>query len=253
MSCGKISAQAAHAAVAAFERCDRETRERWLTEGQKKVVLKVKDEKSLLELKTIAEARGIAAALIQDAGLTEIPPGTTTALGLGPARTEEMDRITSISPCYEGVTLSPRAEPWHLLVCHRNRGDWGAPPREGRGFYRRGGAGRSLGRRRQVPHPQADQAELGAAAAREGDGKGPRDQPPEDLVGRHQGQERGDEPVYLHPWPGTGSGGEDHPSRCQARGGWTIRSCHRPRGAQGEPFYHPHQGLRSNRPCGAGR
>ena len=98
MSCGKISAQAAHAAVAAFFRCDRETRERWLTEGQKKVVLKVKDEKSLLELKTIAEARGIPAALIQDAGLTELPPGTTTALGLGPARTDEMDRITSDLP-----------------------------------------------------------------------------------------------------------------------------------------------------------
>ena len=98
MSCGKISAQAAHAAVAAFQRCDRETRERWLSEGQKKVVLKVKDERTLLELKTIADARGIAAALIQDAGLTEIPPGTTTALGLGPARTEEMDRITSDLP-----------------------------------------------------------------------------------------------------------------------------------------------------------
>ena len=98
MSCGKISAQIAHAAVAAFERCDRETRERWFHEGQKKVVLRVKDERSLLELKTIAEARGIAAALIQDAGLTEIPPGTTTALGLGPARTEEMDRITADLP-----------------------------------------------------------------------------------------------------------------------------------------------------------
>jgi len=98
MSCGKISAQAAHAAVAAFQRCDRETRERWLSEGQKKVVLKVKDERTLLELKTIADARGIAAALIQDAGLTEIPPGTTTALGLGPARTEEIDRITADLP-----------------------------------------------------------------------------------------------------------------------------------------------------------
>jgi len=98
MSCGKISAQAAHAAVAAFERCDRETRERWLAEGQKKVVLRVKDERSLLELKTLAEARGISAALIEDAGLTELPPGTTTTLGLGPARSEEMDRITAGLP-----------------------------------------------------------------------------------------------------------------------------------------------------------
>jgi PTH2 family peptidyl-tRNA hydrolase len=98
MSCGKISAQAAHAAVAAFERCDRETRERWLSEGQKKVVLRARDERSLHELKTLAEARGIAAALIQDAGLTELPPGTVTALGLGPAMTEEMDRITADLP-----------------------------------------------------------------------------------------------------------------------------------------------------------
>ena len=98
MSCGKISAQAAHAAVAAFERCDRETRERWLAEGQKKVVLKVKDERALHELKLLAEAQGIAAALIEDAGLTELPPGTTTALGLGPAKTEEMDRITADLP-----------------------------------------------------------------------------------------------------------------------------------------------------------
>jgi PTH2 family peptidyl-tRNA hydrolase len=98
MSCGKISVQAAHAAVAAFRRCDRETGERWLAEGQKKVVLRVKDERSLHELKALAEARGIAAALIEDAGLTELPPGTTTALGLGPARSEEMDRITADLP-----------------------------------------------------------------------------------------------------------------------------------------------------------
>ena len=98
MSCGKISAQAAHAAVAAFERCNRETRERWLAEGQKKVVLRAKDERALYELKILAEARGIVAALIEDAGLTELPPGTTTALGLGPARTEEMDRITADLP-----------------------------------------------------------------------------------------------------------------------------------------------------------
>jgi len=26
--------------------------------------------------------------------MTEIPPGTVTALGLGPARTEDLDRIT---------------------------------------------------------------------------------------------------------------------------------------------------------------
>jgi PTH2 family peptidyl-tRNA hydrolase len=94
MSCGKISAQAAHAAVLSYEKCDPALRKKWFMEGQKKVVLKVNGERELFELKNSAEVAGIAAALVQDAGLTEIPPGTVTALGLGPARSETLDRIT---------------------------------------------------------------------------------------------------------------------------------------------------------------
>jgi PTH2 family peptidyl-tRNA hydrolase len=98
MSCGKICAQAAHAAVAAYERAASGARKSWFTEGQKKVVLKVSGERALYELKVLAEQAGIPAALIHDAGLTEIPPGTITALGLGPARNEELDKITSDLP-----------------------------------------------------------------------------------------------------------------------------------------------------------
>ena len=94
MSCGKKCAQAGHAAIVAFEKSDPSSRKAWLNEGQKKVVLKAGDERTLFELKNIAEAAGIAAALIQDAGMTEIPPGTITALGLGPAKTEDLDKIT---------------------------------------------------------------------------------------------------------------------------------------------------------------
>lgn len=98
MSCGKMCAQAAHAAVAACERAGEEARRVWLAEGQKKVVLRAKDERTLQELRSLALARGIPAALIEDAGLTELPPGTVTALGLGPARAEELDRLTSSLP-----------------------------------------------------------------------------------------------------------------------------------------------------------
>ncbi|MDD1671412.1 MAG: peptidyl-tRNA hydrolase Pth2 [Methanomicrobiales archaeon] len=98
MSCGKMCAQAAHAAISAFQRADDGTRRSWLSEGQKKVILKAKDERTLYELKSLAEARGIATALIEDAGLTELPPGTLTALGLGPARCEELDKITGTLP-----------------------------------------------------------------------------------------------------------------------------------------------------------
>ncbi|MDI6720245.1 MAG: peptidyl-tRNA hydrolase Pth2 [Methanomicrobiales archaeon] len=98
MGCGKTCAQVAHASIAAYERADKDVKRSWLAEGQKKVVLKAKDERALLELRTIAEAAGISAALIQDAGLTEIPPGTVTALGLGPARSEALDRVTGGLP-----------------------------------------------------------------------------------------------------------------------------------------------------------
>jgi PTH2 family peptidyl-tRNA hydrolase len=98
MSCGKMCAQAAHAAVSAFQKAGEEARRGWLSEGQKKVVLKAKDERTLHEVRMLAEARGIPASLIQDAGMTELPPGTVTALGLGPSRTEDLDRITSSFP-----------------------------------------------------------------------------------------------------------------------------------------------------------
>jgi len=94
MSCGKMCAQAAHAALLSYEKTDAASRRKWLAEGQKKVVLKAACERDLYELKFIAEAAGIATALVQDAGMTEIPPGTVTALGLGPAKSEDMDRIT---------------------------------------------------------------------------------------------------------------------------------------------------------------
>jgi len=94
MSCGKRCAQAAHASVGAFEHAEKTLKKAWMSEGQKKVVLKADDERTLHELKVIAEHAGISTSLIQDAGLTEIPPGTITALGLGPAKAEDLDRIT---------------------------------------------------------------------------------------------------------------------------------------------------------------
>jgi peptidyl-tRNA hydrolase, PTH2 family len=94
MSCGKRCAQAAHASIGAYNNADKSLQKAWLYEGQKKVVLKAHDERTLFELKVIAERAGVSSSLIHDAGMTEIPPGTITALGLGPARTEDLDKIT---------------------------------------------------------------------------------------------------------------------------------------------------------------
>ncbi|MBN2735154.1 MAG: peptidyl-tRNA hydrolase [Methanomicrobiaceae archaeon] len=94
MSCGKKCAQLAHAAVSSYEHADKITKKKWFDEGMKKVALKANSLRELYELKTIADTAGISTALITDAGMTEIEPGTVTALGLGPAKSEDLDKIT---------------------------------------------------------------------------------------------------------------------------------------------------------------
>ena len=97
LSPGKLAVQVAHAAVMAVERAekmDRSTVADWKSEGQKKVVLKVPGVPELFRLREEADRAGIASAIVADAGLTEIPAGTITALGLGPAHSKLMDKIT---------------------------------------------------------------------------------------------------------------------------------------------------------------
>jgi PTH2 family peptidyl-tRNA hydrolase len=94
LSRGKIAAQVAHASVSAMRDAGENDVKKWIHEGQKKVILKVPGEKDLFKLKSEAELYGLSASLIRDAGLTEIPPNTVTALGIGPAKTDEMDRVT---------------------------------------------------------------------------------------------------------------------------------------------------------------
>jgi len=101
MSTGKLIAQAAHAAVGASELGKKENHKawrRWRDEGAKKVALEAE---SLEEIEGLAEKANnldIVNILIQDAGHTEVPPGTVTALGLGPDRTDLLDKVTGSLP-----------------------------------------------------------------------------------------------------------------------------------------------------------
>jgi len=97
LSPGKLAAQVAHAAVS----CALSTKKnnskwfnRWQSEGGKKAVLKVETEKDFFPLKEQAEDLKIAAYIIEDAGHTEIPAGTKTVLGLGPAPSNIIDQVT---------------------------------------------------------------------------------------------------------------------------------------------------------------
>lgn len=94
LSKGKLAVQVAHASVSAYDWASAEVREAWKEGGQKKVVLRVPALRDLFELKEMARKQDLPTALITDAGLTELPPGTITVLGIGPAEVSELDRIT---------------------------------------------------------------------------------------------------------------------------------------------------------------
>lgn len=101
LSAGKLAAQVAHAAVTCAlqaKKHDPDNFKEWYEEGQRKVVLKVPDLKTFYELKERAEDDGLVTSLISDAGMTEIPAGTVTVLGIGPASEPRIDRITGKLP-----------------------------------------------------------------------------------------------------------------------------------------------------------
>lgn len=103
LSAGKLAAQVGHTSVDCALKAQRyqpESFRRWHDEGQKKVVVKSPDEKTLFRLKMEAERAGLTTALIADAGHTELPPGTITVLGIGPGDDAEVDRITRDLPLY---------------------------------------------------------------------------------------------------------------------------------------------------------
>ena len=93
MSRAKTAVQCAHASVEAVLKSDKKKINEWRT-FSKKVVLEVNDEKDLLNYKKEAEKLKLVTALIKDAGLTEIPPGTITCLAIGPDDDKKIDKIT---------------------------------------------------------------------------------------------------------------------------------------------------------------
>jgi PTH2 family peptidyl-tRNA hydrolase len=91
---GKLAAQVAHASVEAAFNSDKKKVSDWRDGGAKKVVLKVKDKKELIEFVNLAKAAKLKTALITDAGRTVIAPGTKTCLGIGPDEEEKIDSVT---------------------------------------------------------------------------------------------------------------------------------------------------------------
>ena len=91
---GKMSAQVAHASVDAVLKSSKDKVDEWKSQGMKKIILKVADEKELLKYQQLAKKEGLVAAIITDAGKTVVAPGTKTCLGIGPDSEELIDKMT---------------------------------------------------------------------------------------------------------------------------------------------------------------
>lgn len=94
MGKGKIASQASHASVQGVLQNSVEKINLWKSQGMKKIVLKVKDEKELMSYKRKAGEAGLIVAVIKDAGRTQVEPGTVTALVIGPDEESKIDKIT---------------------------------------------------------------------------------------------------------------------------------------------------------------
>jgi PTH2 family peptidyl-tRNA hydrolase len=101
MGTGKIAAQASHASLESYletMKTDQNIASKWLEEGQTKIVLKVKDQTEAASIKKKLREAGIPFKAVKDAGQTQVPPGTETAIGIGPYYETELDKITGDLP-----------------------------------------------------------------------------------------------------------------------------------------------------------
>ncbi|KAI7841693.1 hypothetical protein COHA_004560 [Chlorella ohadii] len=98
MGKGKIGAQCAHAAVGAVERLH-ELRQTaalayWERCGQPKVCLRASSTQELRQLAAAAAGQGLPTFVVQDAGRTQVAPGSRTVLAIGPAPKSAIDKVT---------------------------------------------------------------------------------------------------------------------------------------------------------------
>lgn len=96
MGKGKIAAQVGHACVLGAENV-RKSHPEWYKEWwgeQKKIVLKVSGIKELQEVKKGAIELNLPWSEVSDAGYTQLAPGTTTCISIGPAHGNMIDKIT---------------------------------------------------------------------------------------------------------------------------------------------------------------
>ena len=104
LSAGKLAVQCAHAAVASLQHAKKTHSrmvQRWKESASRKICLAVDDEEEIEYFLNLVQQASLPFALIKDAGLTEVAPGTVTVLGVGPAPRHTMDSLFGELKIYE--------------------------------------------------------------------------------------------------------------------------------------------------------
>ena len=92
---GKMVAQGAHASLqATLDNLQNKDVIEWLANGMKKICVSCQSEQELRDLHHQALAAKLPCSIILDAGHTEFAGPTLTAVAIGPAPDEEVDKIT---------------------------------------------------------------------------------------------------------------------------------------------------------------
>jgi PTH2 family peptidyl-tRNA hydrolase len=97
MSIGKTAAQCAHAAVGIVHKLTGKRNgllAAWDECGQTKICLKCSGIDEMLALAKAAEAASLPVYVVQDAGRTEVPAGSSTVLAIGPGAAEVINTVT---------------------------------------------------------------------------------------------------------------------------------------------------------------
>lgn len=97
MKPGKLVAQGAHASLMSFMYVDKkypDIANEWISRGETKIVLKVNTALEFDEMKSALKKSDIPYSVVRDAGQTQVPPGSETAIGIGPYYSDEIDKIT---------------------------------------------------------------------------------------------------------------------------------------------------------------
>ncbi|KAG5176112.1 peptidyl-tRNA hydrolase PTH2-domain-containing protein [Tribonema minus] len=88
MGKGKVAAQCCHATLGCYKTARRHAPncvKSWEYLAQAKICVKCPEESEMWQIREKAEAAGLVTYMVADAGRTQIPSGSRTVLGIGPA------------------------------------------------------------------------------------------------------------------------------------------------------------------------